>query len=696
MNILDKLEQFKLHLIQKPALATELYQEILADLEHLATEEQARIHQYLGLIFKNSGQLKPAFYHSQSALYLQPDKIESYINLANVYLLKEEFQDAFELLNKAQSIDSKHYLVNYNLAYLFQVTRQNQLAIEFYLKALEHKPDLIQALNNIAHLYQLSNQPFEAIRFYLKALEYDSEQAQVLSNLGNSFEQVFQWDKALDAHLQAIQLDANTPSLNNLAELFQHLGDYQQARLYFQACIDNEPTKGIQIKKALCLPVILQNQNESTRLKERVEKDLQACLNENYEFHQIVKEANPVPFYLWYHIQPNRRIPQLLAQVYLRMAPQLEQMSSSSERKASSTIRVGFISLYFFQHSIGKFMHGILEQLNRDFFEVVLFVTNEPVDSLSEQIQNSANTLIKLPMDIEEMKQKISQEKLDILFYCDISMDSFTYFLSFSRLAPIQMTTWGQGGTSGIPNMDYFISSHDLETRESFSTYSEKLILMPELFPYYYPPACKNSKSRNYFGFNQNQNLYFCPHSLFKIQPEFDLVLGEILKKDPESILIFIEGAVPHWTDKFKARINESIDFQYHSQIKFLPQMKQDEFIELADCCDVLLEPFENGGGITSYDTFYTGLPTVIWPSNYSKGRVTYALYLKMGILDCVAKSAKDYIHLSLKMGTDKQFNQLIRQKIKDNCPKIYRNLKAVKDFENILMTLHHQINESL
>ena len=54
---------------------------------------------------------------------------------------------------------------------------------------------------------------------------------------------------------------------------------------------------------------------------------------------------------------------------------------------------------------------------------------------------------------------QILEEDFDIIIYPEIGMCQQTRFISFSRLAPIQINTWGHSDTSGLPNIDYFVSS---------------------------------------------------------------------------------------------------------------------------------------------------------------------------------------------------------------------------------------------
>src|SRR5256885_1044518 len=75
---------------------------------------------------------------------------------------------------------------------------------------------------------------------------------------------------------------------------------------------------------------------------------------------------------------------------------------------------------------------------------------------------------------------------VDVLVYTDIGMDTTTYSLAFSRLAPVQCVTWGHPETTGLETIDYFVSSGEMETVEADNHYSERLVRLPSLTFYYH------------------------------------------------------------------------------------------------------------------------------------------------------------------------------------------------------------------
>ena len=141
---------------------------------------------------------------------------------------------------------------------------------------------------------------------------------------------------------------------------------------------------------------------------------------------------------------------------------------------------------------------------------------------------------------IQEQQQQVAREDLDIIFYPDIGMSSTTYFLAFSRLAPVQIVSWGHPETTGISTIDYFLSSSLFEINRK-KKYSERLICLNE-FPLYYEPP-KNigiMKNRLELKLPENVRLYGCPQSLFKLHPDFDATLSKILDNDKKGYIVLI------------------------------------------------------------------------------------------------------------------------------------------------------------
>ena len=351
-------------------------------------------------------------------------------------------------------------------------------------------------------------------------------------------------------------------------------------------------------------------------------------------------------------------------------------------KKPQGRIKVGFISSYFRDHTIGRLNHGLIEKLSREAFHVTVLSVGQHSGEIADIYRKHADQYVVLPHDANAARNTIAQLKLDVLFYTDLGMEPITYTLAFSRLAPVQCVTWGHPDTTAIPTIDYFISGEDLDTDDAQKLYSEKLI-RPKLPAVYYhrPEIPANLKTRADFGFSAESTLYGCPQTLYKFHPEFDHILGGILRGDDDGLLILIKGQSQTMDDLLMSRFKRTIT-DVADRIRFVPRQDRHGFLSLNALLDVSLDPLHFGGGNTSYEAFAAGLPIVTLPSEFLRGRITYAQYRMMKIDDCIVQYPGEYIQKALKLGKDPDYRASVKKKILERNSVLYENADAVRGLE--------------
>ena len=541
----------------------------------------------------------------------------------------------------------------------------------------------------------------EAETVYRQILDIKPDFAEAHSNLGTVLQDLGRMDEAVASYHKALAINPDYAEAHyNLGIAFQELGNVDRAAKQIDLALSYQPENAsLLIRKALLLPVIPFSQEEIQTRRENIEKALQALLKQNLTLDDPIVEVGVSNFYLAYHNLNNRKIQEDIARLYIAACPSLtyeakhcrpELREERKGKKEKNVFRIGILSSFLHDHTIGLLTLGIIQHLSRDQFEVIIFRLPRKKDHLSEIIDQAADKVVSLCGKLERDQHEIGGKKLDILFYPDIGMSHYIYCLAFARLAPIQVVTWGHPDTTGIPNIDYFLSSELLEISDSSDHYSERLIKLRNVPTYYFPPDPPKKKyAPGDYGLPHGVRLYVCPQSLFKFHPQFDGVLGDLLRRDPNGRLVLIDDRKGgNWRKLLIERFNRAFpDVVDH--VIFVAQMPHEKFLGLLILADALLDIPTFSGGKSSLEALAMGAPIATWPQDFMRGRVTAAFYKQMGLSDMIATDAESYLELALRLAQDADFKCRMQTDIKANAHKLYENHETVREMEKFFIAAH-------
>jgi predicted O-linked N-acetylglucosamine transferase (SPINDLY family) len=476
----------------------------------------------------------------------------------------------------------------------------------------------------------------------------------------------------------------SSPALLGLGNIYKELGRTDAARSMYERFVTSTPDAGVEVKSALLLPVICKSHEAIQFYRANIFKKIESLKAKHPRVQDPYAQVGTTSFLLAYHGLNNKQLQETIARLYVSLCPELSWTSPHRDKasRRDDKITIGFASRFLRSHTIGYLNYGIIKHLNRKRFRVKLFRFAAKGDHLSAAIQNAADEVVLLPDNLKKARKTIADQNLDILFYPDIGMESLTYFLAFARLAPVQCTTWGHPDSTGIPNMDYYLSSQHAEPPHAKEHYSEQLVILKRFVMYCsFPELPCDNPSRARFGIPEDKNLYICPQSLFKFHPDFDAALRAILQKDPQGVLLLFEGKHKTWTQLLRERFDRTLP-DVVDRVWFYPRVPQKEFLAILMQANVILDTFHFAGGYTSLLCFACGLPIVTLPGRFMRGRLTYGFYLQMEIFDCVAKDFQSYVDLALKLAKDHIWNSEIRKKIKARSASLFEDMDAVYELE--------------
>jgi protein O-GlcNAc transferase len=533
----------------------------------------------------------------------------------------------------------------------------------------------------------------EAEKAFLAALDYNPRHAKALNNLGALKESQGRIAEAVTFYHRALELAPdNVETARNLAVIYQKLDETEKAgELLAKLCAMDPANGGLyRLRRALLVKNIVPDAAYPAAVRGIIDGRLDEILAGSFRVARPEDYGMPY-FFLSYHGLPNREINAKIARAYLHLCPELswEAPGVRAQREPGQRVRVGIASANLFNHSIGHTTRGLVEKLDRDRFEVfVVRFGQAPGDGISRAIDRAADAVCTVPaVGLREAREKIASLALDILFYQDIGMEPFGYLLAFSRLAPVQVTSFGHPDTTGIPNVDYFISSSLYEVEQAQDHYTETLLRLPDagtLAYYYRPGAPDHPVSRDEFGLSDDANVYFCPQALFKVHPVMDEIFSGIVKRDPKALILLIGSPEDAMRRNLENRLRNSMGSLIRG-VRFVERIPHDRFLRLMSCADVMLDTVHFNGQNTNLEAFALGLPVVTWPGVMQRERHTLGMYQAMGLslfADLIAGSVAEYAEKAVLVATDRAHRKELQSRIAEKCGVLYENRGIVRSFE--------------
>ncbi len=613
--------------------------------------EQAALYLANARKFHLAGQLDQALDWYRKLLRCEPENSAALCDMGLALQARGSLEEAIACYQKAIGVNENFAVAHNNLGSAAKESGQLELAEKSYKTAIALQPDFAAAHSNLGSLLYGRDELDAAIACYEKAIACQPDYADAIINLGSTLE------------LQ---------------------GRHEEAEYRYQQALTLKPSLALKLKIAMAQPPIQPSTAAIHGFRKRLEAQLEKLQAEPPSFADPFESVGLVNFYSAYHGMNDLALQKNLAGLYLDKFPLLNWQSPylTEPRTDGSKIKVGFFSSHLYNHTIGHLTRGIIEHLDRKRFFVVLLQPTNKTDAVTKQLQQAADLVVAIPQKLVQARQVIAEQRLDILFYPDIGMCPFTYFMAFHRLAPVQCVTWGHPVTTGIPNIDYFFSAESLESPDARGHYSEELFLSKRLPTYYYPPEIVDRPiTRADFDLPDDANIYLCPQTLFKIHPDFDAAIMELLRRDFQARVVFVAAKHPRWTAMLQERWRE-ISPELTERIIFLPRMPEQKFVSLLSQADVVIDTFHFSGGKTTAEALGLGVPVVTMPGSYMRSRVTAACYKLMGMDDLVAKSRAEYIDMALRLTSDRKWREEMVGSIREKSRHLFHDRQAVREFE--------------
>jgi protein O-GlcNAc transferase len=448
-----------------------------------------------------------------------------------------------------------------------------------------------------------------------------------------------------------------------------------------------------KLREALLLPILYDTNEEVTRYRDRFTEGLhkisEQLLLDTQEARRKALSAigNQINAMIGYQGNNDRQLQidygEFVHRIMAANYPQWIKPLRMPKISDDSVLRVGYVSSRFRNVSAVKYFLGWLREHNPETFAIYAYHVGRKTDVGTAEAQRIKGYFRHLPNGIEETVPAILADRLHILVFLDIGLHPSMAQLAALRLAAIQCAAWDQPITSGLPTIDYFISSALAEPEDAQEHYSEKLVLLPGVGVCYQKPVIPKAlfrKTRQDFQLRADAVVYLCCQHAYKYLPEQDEIFVRIAKRVPQAQFVFVtdNSVVRGDLRKRLERAFSGGNLRANDHCVVLSTLDRFSYWNLYLVGDVVLDTIGWSGGVSTFEAIACGLPIVTMPGRFMRGRQSYAILTQMEITETIARNQAEYIDLAARLGLEPEWRNEVIQRMSSRHSLLYSDKRCI------------------
>ena len=597
------------------ALATTLsalqrHDEALAGYEAViaAMPDFVDAHLKRGLLLARLGRFAEAINAYDHALAIEPQHPDALINKGEALHHLGRFDEAIACYDRILAVQPAHFaaLVDRGCAYK-DLGRANDAIAEFD-RALALSPDHTTILINRGETRLFLKQNAEALADFDRVIALDPLMA--LGWLGRA--NILMLDKkvseALDACQRALAIEPNSPkTLTQIGQCHALLGDAETAVSFFDRALAIRPDDEIA----------LQSRIFSLDFGDGDDARRQAARSE------------------WW-----RRI---CAPIAARHPPRHD-----NDRDPARRIVLGYVSGDFRHHSAAYGFRPVLTSHDTSRFEVICYSNSPKQDDVTETFRQAADRWRDVVQwSDDQLATCIRADKVDILIDLSGHTRGNRLRAFAQKPAPIQLTAWGHGSGTGMPVMDYLFTDAVSVPREAFGLFAEKVWHLPCAFIVEPPPL--KLRAAEPPAISNGYVTYGAFTRASRMSEQVIALWARILRTDASSRLILKDRLLNDVS--IQTRLLETLAAHgvMPDRVSLMGSTSREKHLAAYRLVDIGLDPFPHGGGISTWESLYMGVPVVTKLGHSQSTRVGGAILSAIGMTEWIAEDDDEYVDIALR-----------------------------------------------
>ncbi|MFI5378016.1 MAG: tetratricopeptide repeat protein [Tepidisphaerales bacterium] len=544
---------------------------------------------------------------------------------------------------QALALDPDSPKVLVDLGNLLLVRGQLDQAIACYRRVLVFRPDSPEAHNNLGTALKTQGDVAGAIACFQQALALRPDAAQAHNNLGNALQQMGHLDEAAACYESAIALKPDhADAHNNLGQVRAVQGQLDPAIACYRRALALNPQSAAI------------HSNLVYSLHFHPGSDRESLYREHLQWNEV-------------HAKPLAAL----------------RRPHNSDAAPDRRIRVGYLSPDFAQHPVGRFLLPLLAAHDRDRFHIFCYASQVRDDTFTERLRAHADVWRNVfGLSDDELAELIRVDGIDILVDLAMHMAGNRLLVFARKPAPVQVTYLAYCGATGLDVMDYRLTTADLDPpgpNDAF--YSERSIRLPQTYWCYEPgvdtppvgPLPALARGGVTFGSLNN----FCKVT----EPTLDAWARLLVAVDGSRLLLHSHpGSHRERVSAFLHARGVSPD-----RLVFTDFVPIERYFKLYGEIDIALDPFPCGGGTTTCDALWMGVPVVSLVGQTAVARSGLALLSQLGLGELTATTPQQYIRIAADLAGNvprlREFRTTLRQRMQASplmdAPRFARDVES-------------------
>jgi protein O-GlcNAc transferase len=580
----------------------------------------------LAIIHATGGNLDKAIALFEKATSIRPGDADAHFNLGRALADNGRLDEAAGAYRRSLEIDPREEGPHVNLGNLLKDQGDLAGAADCFRRALVINHNQAMTHSNLGNVLEKLGQPDDAVASHQRALALTPDNPQMLSNLGTARLEQGRLDDAVASYRRALEIDPRFAVAHyNLGNTLKYLGRVDDGVASLRRALEIDPGDA-KTERSL----------------------LSALLNvPGLSVHDLFDEHLT--------IAGNQS-----AGIVAIDAP------FANDPAEGRRLRVGYLSSDFRSHSVGTNLFPLLSAHDRTQFEVFCYADVLRPDAMTERFRSCADHWRAIAGQTDsQVARMIRADAIDVLVCLAGRFDRNRPLVCAYRAAPVQVSLF-DGATSGLEEMDYWLTDDYLNPPDTPEKFTEELYRLPVF--YQYPPTDDAPAVQPTPADQAGFIMFGSFNNPAKVNEQvLDLWAG-VLKSVPGSRLLL---KYKNWYSQASLQDHAAEQFAACGveRDRILFEAASDTFAEHLGrygAVDIALDPFPFNGATTTFQALWMGVPVVSLAGQSFISRMTGSILHQTGLGDLVADTPAAYVDCAKTLAIDVERLRTLRSGLRD------------------------------